>query len=773
MAASALLASVVTLAAISGVALSGALADPASRPAAVVDHPRPTAAAPGPPTAPQAPIGAGRYGWPLMPRPAVLRTFAPGPLRWSAGHRGVDLAAAPGQPVLAVADGRVTFAGPVAGRGVVVVAHPDGLRTTYEPVEPAVAAGEPVRRGSALGTLAPAGSHCDQPCLHWGALRRTDYVDPLTLLHLVPPVLLPLAGRSDVLGRPATDLRPLGPDRLRVHGLGPEGLGLDGSGQLAAKPPEQPRAVHREHGDEPPAAPVLRHERPAVRIPVHDVFLVAGPAVAGELQPCAVLVGPEIGQGEVGRLGGWAGSEQGGDGAVRVVEGVGPVLLPDHGSGHRIEAAAAVPRRHDAGRLGCAGVVGADPSLDVQTASGQPVDLGSRADRHQDDVRRQLSTVREPDAAHHRSPGVTAAVPEQGVHADPGDQPDAVIGVQLPADATESVAEHGGQGDRGRLDDSDVHPELPRGGRDLRTDEARSHHDEPGTRQQGFAQGYGIIEAAQRVHPGQAGGSGQSAGPGSAGEHDAVPADPFTRRQPHLAPDRVEGHGHGAGAQVDRQVLVLRSGQTQCLDGHGTGEELLGQRRPVIRGVMFLPQQHDSAPVVERPQGTDGAQPGQARAHHDDRTAHRPPHLRIRTRCAASSAPGLDGFILISRYTEEVPMIHHVQLACPAGSEPRLRAFYDGVLGLSELPKPPTLARRGGCWFRGHGIELHLGVEADFRPARKAHPGLLVADIDTWADRLQTAGAPVTWDDDFPGMRRFYSSDPVGNRLEFLQPLDD
>jgi catechol 2,3-dioxygenase-like lactoylglutathione lyase family enzyme len=119
-----------------------------------------------------------------------------------------------------------------------------------------------------------------------------------------------------------------------------------------------------------------------------------------------------------------------------------------------------------------------------------------------------------------------------------------------------------------------------------------------------------------------------------------------------------------------------------------------------------------------------------------------------------------------------VSLIHHVQIACPAGSEDALRAFYAGVLGLAEVEKPPVLARRGGCWFRGYGIELHLGVEADFRPARKAHPGLLVQGIDDWAARLAAAGYPVTFDGDFPGMRRFYSEDPHGNRLEFLEPLD-
>jgi catechol 2,3-dioxygenase-like lactoylglutathione lyase family enzyme len=116
-------------------------------------------------------------------------------------------------------------------------------------------------------------------------------------------------------------------------------------------------------------------------------------------------------------------------------------------------------------------------------------------------------------------------------------------------------------------------------------------------------------------------------------------------------------------------------------------------------------------------------------------------------------------------------MIHHVQLACPAGSEDASRAFYAGVLGLAEIDKPPALARRGGCWFRGHGIELHLGVEEDFRPARKAHPGLRVAGLDDWAARLSAAGHPVSFDDEFPGMRRFYSADPHGNRLEFLEPV--
>ncbi|MCF3121901.1 glyoxalase [Streptomyces arenae] len=114
--------------------------------------------------------------------------------------------------------------------------------------------------------------------------------------------------------------------------------------------------------------------------------------------------------------------------------------------------------------------------------------------------------------------------------------------------------------------------------------------------------------------------------------------------------------------------------------------------------------------------------------------------------------------------------VDHVQLAAPPGSEPALRAYYEGVLGMTETPKPPVLAARGGCWFEAGAVRLHLGVEAGFRPARKAHPGLLVRDIEAYADRLAAHGAEVVWDDDLPGHRRFYSQDPVGNRLEFLEP---
>ncbi|MEU9390407.1 VOC family protein [Streptomyces sp. NPDC048324] len=117
--------------------------------------------------------------------------------------------------------------------------------------------------------------------------------------------------------------------------------------------------------------------------------------------------------------------------------------------------------------------------------------------------------------------------------------------------------------------------------------------------------------------------------------------------------------------------------------------------------------------------------------------------------------------------------VDHVQLAAPAGCEDLLRAYYTDVLGMTEIPKPPVLAARGGCWFQAGAVQLHLGVEENFRPARKAHPGLRVTGIEAYAARLEAKGAQVVWDGNLPGHRRFYSEDPVGNRLEFLEPDGD
>jgi murein DD-endopeptidase MepM/ murein hydrolase activator NlpD len=139
----------------------------------------------------------GRLDWPLRPRPAVLRVFdAPSP-NWNRGHRGVDLAGVPDQPVYASAAGTVVFAGELAGRTLVSIAHPGGLRTTYEPVRPAVRVGQLVDAGSAIGALMAGHVGCSAPaCLHWGAMwgaaSRADYVDPLGLLAGTPVRLKPL-----------------------------------------------------------------------------------------------------------------------------------------------------------------------------------------------------------------------------------------------------------------------------------------------------------------------------------------------------------------------------------------------------------------------------------------------------------------------------------------------------------------------------------------------------------------------------------------------------
>ncbi|MBL8776509.1 MAG: glyoxalase [Acidimicrobiales bacterium] len=112
--------------------------------------------------------------------------------------------------------------------------------------------------------------------------------------------------------------------------------------------------------------------------------------------------------------------------------------------------------------------------------------------------------------------------------------------------------------------------------------------------------------------------------------------------------------------------------------------------------------------------------------------------------------------------------VDHVQVAAPPGCEDAARHFYGELLGMPELPKPPVLAARGGCWFRCGAQELHVGVEADFAPARKAHPGLLADDLEDLAARLTAAGHDVVWDDANPGVTRFHVHDPWGNRLELL-----
>jgi catechol 2,3-dioxygenase-like lactoylglutathione lyase family enzyme len=112
--------------------------------------------------------------------------------------------------------------------------------------------------------------------------------------------------------------------------------------------------------------------------------------------------------------------------------------------------------------------------------------------------------------------------------------------------------------------------------------------------------------------------------------------------------------------------------------------------------------------------------------------------------------------------------IDHVQLAMPAGGEDRARAFYGGLLGMAELPKPAELAKRGGCWFASGIVQIHLGVEGDFRSAKKAHPALRCRDYGTLTARLRSAGIEVADDHNIPGVRRCHIFDPFGNRIELI-----
>lgn len=118
-----------------------------------------------------------------------------------------------------------------------------------------------------------------------------------------------------------------------------------------------------------------------------------------------------------------------------------------------------------------------------------------------------------------------------------------------------------------------------------------------------------------------------------------------------------------------------------------------------------------------------------------------------------------------------IAAIEHVQLAMPPGQEAAAREFYEGVLGIPEVPKPPHLAKRGGAWFEHRTLKIHLGVEADFRPARKAHPALLVVDLEGLIARLKEHSVKVIDDDPLEGYLRVYIADPFGNRIELMEPL--
>jgi len=122
--------------------------------------------------------------------------------------------------------------------------------------------------------------------------------------------------------------------------------------------------------------------------------------------------------------------------------------------------------------------------------------------------------------------------------------------------------------------------------------------------------------------------------------------------------------------------------------------------------------------------------------------------------------------------THRVERIDHVQLAMPRGAESEAQAFYEGVLGVPRVAKPPELEVRGGCWFERDGLRVHLGVEDDFRPARKAHPALVVDGLEELVRTLEAAGHPVRRVEDVPGMPQCFVDDPFGNRIELIPAPD-
>jgi catechol 2,3-dioxygenase-like lactoylglutathione lyase family enzyme len=121
--------------------------------------------------------------------------------------------------------------------------------------------------------------------------------------------------------------------------------------------------------------------------------------------------------------------------------------------------------------------------------------------------------------------------------------------------------------------------------------------------------------------------------------------------------------------------------------------------------------------------------------------------------------------------TMPIRSIDHVQLAMPPGRETEARAFYTGQLGIPEVHKPPQLAKRGGCWFERGALKVHLGVEANFRPARKAHPAFIVDDLAGLSSALAKAGHTLQSDEPLEGYHRVFVNDPFGNRIELMEPL--
>ena len=151
--------------------------------------------------------------------------------------------------------------------------------------------------------------------------------------------------------------------------------------------------------------------------------------------------------------------------------------------------------------------------------------------------------------------------------------------------------------------------------------------------------------------------------------------------------------------------------------------------------------------------------------------ANRPLFGRRGNTCTCNAGES-DGLLAMTSTTMKILSIDHIQLAMPFGEENKARAFYLNVLGFTEIPKPAELAKRGGTWFQSEGARLHLGVEQDFRPARKAHPAFIVDELDVLITKAQSAGYET--DSSQPpldGYKRAHIFDPFGNRIEFMQKL--
>lgn len=234
---------------------------------------------------PGAPPGSGPWTWPLPGRPPVLRPFQPPPGPYAPGHRGVDLGAAIGTPVRAAGAGVVGFSGRIAGRGVVTVLH-GALRTTYEPVTAVVHAGQPVTLGQQIGWLAAPTGHCGPgvSCLHWGLLRGSVYLNPLSLLGPIPVRLLP---SGPAAAAPVTGAVRIGRSRAAT---GADGLSIPGGTQtqppsdllLGATVPDSRRV--RSSG-----APAMAAAPPGTAVRGHDsTHAVPGAGAAGPLAAGAV-----------------------------------------------------------------------------------------------------------------------------------------------------------------------------------------------------------------------------------------------------------------------------------------------------------------------------------------------------------------------------------------------------------------------------------------------------------------------------------------------------